>query len=309
MSLEENEMSKAKDASALIVGAGPTGLVLACSLARGGIAFRLIDAAPAPFAGSRAKGMQPRSLEAFDDFGVVDEALSSGRFHLPFRYYDGKGGYLDQDLHEGRAPSPDRPYASSLLIPQWRTEAILRNRLRSLGGEPGYGTQLVGFTQSDDGIVATLSRDGAAETFHVDWLVGCDGGRSAMRHALGVNFLGETIEAHRMLVGDVRASGLDRDHWHAWRNDDGFLAMAPLPASDVFQLQTSIGPQESSEPSLARFQEIVDARTGRTDIRLSAPTWMSTGAPMCAWSTATGSAASCSPATPPMSIRPPAARV
>jgi 2-polyprenyl-6-methoxyphenol hydroxylase-like FAD-dependent oxidoreductase len=268
-------MPEIADTKVLIVGAGPTGLTLACSLARSGIAFRLIDAAPAPFAGSRAKGMQPRSLEAFDDFGVVDEALAAGRFHLPFRYYDGKGGYRDEDLHEGRAPTPDRPYASSLMIPQWRTEAILRDRLHALGGEPEYGSRLITFAENDDGIVATLSRDNGDETLHADWLVGCDGGHSATRHALGANFLGETIEDFRMLVGDVRASGLDRDHWHAWRNEDGFLALAPLPATDVFQLQTSIGPQTSSEPSLTLFQKIVDARTGRTDIRLSTPTWMS----------------------------------
>jgi hypothetical protein len=78
-----------------------------------------------------------------------------------------------------------------------------------------------------------------------------------------------------MLVGDFHASGLDRDHWHAWNNEHGFLALAPLPASEVFQFQASLPPDAPTDVSLACFQTIIDTRTGRSDIRLSEMTWAS----------------------------------
>src|SRR4051812_1597891 len=69
----------------LIVGAGPTGLELACELARRGVTFRLIEAAPGPQLGSRGKGIQPRTLEVFGDLGIVDRVLANGRMAMPIR--------------------------------------------------------------------------------------------------------------------------------------------------------------------------------------------------------------------------------
>src|SRR6185312_8132364 len=113
----------------LIVGAGPTGLTLACELGRRGLAFRLVDKAASYAAGSRGKGLQPRSLEVLDDLGIVNRIIEHGRFHLPFRAYDGTTVIGDHDLHAGRDPTPDVPYASPLIIPQWRVEEILRAHL------------------------------------------------------------------------------------------------------------------------------------------------------------------------------------
>jgi 2-polyprenyl-6-methoxyphenol hydroxylase-like FAD-dependent oxidoreductase len=259
----------------LIVGAGPTGLVLACELARRQVACRVIDAAAEPATGSRGKGTQPRTLEVFDDLGVVDQVLAGGRFHLPLRSYDGNGGYQDQDPYEGHDPRSDAPYGSPLLIPQWRIEGILRDRLAELGVHVEYGIALENLTQDDAGVTATLSRQGTTETAWANWLVACDGGRSTTRRLLGIDFIGETLETHRVFVGDVRVTGIDRDHWHVWRNERGAMGLAPLPGTDVFQFQASIAPEASTEPSLDAFQQIIDARTGRNDIRLTDATWMS----------------------------------
>jgi len=261
----------------LIVGAGPTGLTLACDLARRHIAFRLIDAAHEPFRGSRGKGTQPRSLEVLDDLGVVDELLHDGRFHLPIRFYRADGGYEDTDLHAGRHPRPDVPYASSMLIPQWRIEKALRERMQARGGQVEYGVSLTTLEQDIDGVTATLTHaDGRTEQVRSAYLVGCDGGRSATRKLAGIAFDGETLEAHRMLVGDVSATALDRDHWHTWRKDGaGFLALCPLPGTQQFQFQASVGPAMTEEPSLELFQRIVQERSGRSDIVLSDITWVS----------------------------------
>jgi 2-polyprenyl-6-methoxyphenol hydroxylase-like FAD-dependent oxidoreductase len=259
----------------LIVGAGPTGLVLGCELARRQVPFRLIDAAAQPSKASRGKGLQPRSLEVFDDLGIVEQAIAGGRFHMPMRTYEADGRYTDHDLHAGRVPTPDAPYDSSMLIPQWRTEGLLRDKLAALGAQVEFGTALQSLEQDESGVTATLVRDGDTQTVRVAWLVACDGGRSRTRGMLGMDFLGETLETHRMYVADVKASQLGRDVWHIWTSPGGLVGMAPLPATDQFQFQASIGMDAPTEPTLARLQQVLEERSGRSDIRLEAPTWMS----------------------------------
>jgi 2-polyprenyl-6-methoxyphenol hydroxylase-like FAD-dependent oxidoreductase len=259
----------------LIVGAGPTGLLLACELARRNVPCRLIEAGPQPWNASRGKGLQPRSLEVLDDLGVVDRALAGGRFHTPLRFHDASGGYEDKEMFAGLTPDPGVPYGSSMLIPQWRVEGILRERLAELGGEVEFGTALEGLVQDEAGVTATLSQQGDIVTARANWLVACDGGRSTVRKLLDVPFIGETLETHRMFVGDVKASGLDREFWHAWRGEQGFVGLAPLPETEFFQFQASLTPDMPTEPSLAVFQQIFEQRSGRSDIRLSEASWMS----------------------------------
>lgn len=262
--------------SVLIVGAGPTGLTLACDLARRQVNFRLIDKASAYFAGSRGKGLQPRSLEVLDDLGIVDRVLSAGRFHLPFRAYDGVTILGDRDLHEGRHPTPAMPYASSLIIPQWRTEEALRQLLHTHGKQVELATELVGIEQDENGVTALLRKQDGPEEVRCQYLVAADGGRSFVRKFLNFSFAGETWEDARLYVGDVRVDGLDRDHWHTWpKHPDGWLALCPLPSTEAFQLQAGIPPGFDEVPSLENFQRIVNERTGRSDLRLYDPTWLS----------------------------------
>jgi 2-polyprenyl-6-methoxyphenol hydroxylase-like FAD-dependent oxidoreductase len=263
--------------SVLIVGAGPTGLALACILARRGLAFRIIDKAAEYFVGSRGKGLQPRSLEVLEDLGVIDRVLANGRFHLPFRAYDGATVHGDRDMHAERFPTPDVPYASPLIIPQWRVEEILRERLAQYGGHVELSTELIGFAQDSAGVTATLGRpSGDREQLAAEYMVGADGGHSFVRKELGVGFEGETWKDERMLVGDVRVEGLDREHWHSWpKHPGGWVALCPLPATDTFQFQAQIAPDEPDQPTLQRFQQIIDERTGGCGLRLYDATWLS----------------------------------
>src|SRR5580700_10318720 len=161
--MSTNTTAQVAEVDVLIVGAGPTGLTLACELARRGVTFRIVDKASEYFAGSRGKGLQPRSLEVFDDLGIVEKIIAHGRFHLPFRGYDGAVVLGDRDIHEGRNPTPDVPYASSLIIPQWRVEEILRGRMEEWGSHVELGTELIDLVQDEDSVTATLRRDGVDE--------------------------------------------------------------------------------------------------------------------------------------------------
>ena len=138
-------ITHASDISVLIVGAGPTGLILACDLARRGVDFRIVEKANEYAAGSRGKGMQPRSLEVLDDVGVIDRILVYGQSHTLLRSYDGTTVLGDHDMHQDRHRTADIPYESTLFIPQWRTEVTLRLRLEELGAQVELATELGGW--------------------------------------------------------------------------------------------------------------------------------------------------------------------
>ncbi len=257
----------------LIVGAGPTGLTLACELARSGVLFRLIEAAPGPQPGSRGKGIQPRSLEVFEDLGIVDRVLAHGRMAMPMRSTGTDGRVtLNADTSSAR---PDVPYPASLVTPEWRIEEALRLLLAELGGAVDFGTALASFEQSDGGVTAVVVKDGAAETVSARWLVGCDGGHSVVRKQAGIAFEGETREEVRMIVADVHVDGLDREAWHLWRHEEGLFSLCPLPSTDVFQYQASIAPGQDPALSLTNLRAILERRAGRTDLRLHDPEWTS----------------------------------
>jgi 2-polyprenyl-6-methoxyphenol hydroxylase-like FAD-dependent oxidoreductase len=115
--------------SVLVVGAGPTGLTLACDLARRGVPVRIVDKAAEFPRGSRGKGLSPRSLEVLDDLGVIDRILDSGVTHMLHRKYRGTEVVAETDPEANRVATPDTPYPTGLMIPQWRVEQILREQL------------------------------------------------------------------------------------------------------------------------------------------------------------------------------------
>ncbi|WP_079110740.1 FAD-dependent monooxygenase [Streptomyces roseifaciens] len=259
----------------LIVGAGPTGLTLACTLARAGATVRVIDKSREFHRASRGKGLNQRSRELFDDLGAGSGATASGIEHITLRKYRDGVAVADTVTFGDRTPTPDTPYASGLIVPQWRTEEVLRDKLAEYGVAPELGCELTGFAQSTDGVVATLA-DG--RRIEAAYLVGCDGGHSPVRKALGVGFEGATDAEECMVVGDVRVDGLDPAYWHQWFDEDAAVLLCPFRGSAHWQLQGS--PERGADgrpakPTLESFQRLVDRCSRDTGIRLSDPTWLS----------------------------------
>ena len=221
------------ETAVLIVGAGPTGLTLAVDLARRGIAFRLIEAATTPFEGSRGKGIQPRTLEIFDDLGVIDAILAAGAPYPKFRIHLGPFSLRAGSLSSFQQPAESVPYPNLWMVPQARTEAILRERLRALGGEVEFGKAIAAFTQNQHGVDATLS---TGEIVRASFLAGCDGGHSTVRKTLGLRLEGEAIDEKPTLLADVEIEGLDRRDWHLWPfAKGGVIGLCPLPNTSLFQ--------------------------------------------------------------------------
>ncbi|WP_405165301.1 FAD-dependent monooxygenase [Nocardia sp. NBC_01499] len=264
----------------LIAGAGPTGLTLALELARRNVPVRVVDKATEFFAGSRGDGIQPRTLEVFDDLGVIDAVLAAGIPAPITRAYLGGEFVGERRIWEPIDPTPALPYPNPWMLGQSRTEAILRDRLAEFGVQVELGTALTTFTQDATGVTATLTHDDIEETVRAAYLVGADGGRSTVRKALGIAFEGSTDESLRMLLGDVRADALDHEfgYWFAGadRPMEG-IAMSPLPGGRQFQFAAPL--TGDAEPTLEVLQEYVDRYSGRTDITLTDLTWVTVWRP------------------------------
>ena len=198
----------------LIIGAGPVGMTLACELARRHVDFRIIERAAVPPHGSRAKALQPRSLEILNDLGIAEELMPQGYTELPFRKFN--GSQLIGETPRAIFPRTDTRYPKTLLLPQPKVEAALRTKLEELGGKIEWATELADFTQTADGLHCKLENPNWTEELTCTYMVACDGGKSSTRKKLGINFAGETHQAEQLWVGDVEVEGLTRDAWYNW---------------------------------------------------------------------------------------------
>ncbi|WP_280472435.1 FAD-dependent monooxygenase [Nocardia cyriacigeorgica] len=264
----------------LIAGAGPTGLTLAIDLARRSIPVRLIDRAEQFSAGSRGDGIQPRTLEVFDDLGVLDAIHAAGAPAPVMRAYLDGEFVGERRMSEPAEPTPTIPYPNGWMLGQSRTEAILRERLAGFGIRVELGTALESFAQDADGVTAVVSHGATTETVRAAYLVGADGGAGTVRKRLGIAFEGTTDESLRMLLGDVRADALDHDygHWFAAAdNPMAGIALSPLPGGRHFQCAAPL--DDDAEPTLATLQRHLDRYSGRDDLILTDLTWVTVWRP------------------------------
>jgi 2-polyprenyl-6-methoxyphenol hydroxylase-like FAD-dependent oxidoreductase len=253
----------------LICGAGAAGLALAIDLARRGVNFRLIEKAEAPFKGSRGKGIQPRSQEVFEDFGILDRLFEAGGAYPPIRQYKPDGSFEDAPLGDAPGPSSAEPYGTPLMVPQFLNEGVMRERLAELGHQPEFGREIAGLTQDADGVTAQIG----SEVVRARYLVGTDGGRSFVRHALGIDFPGETLGV-RAIVADVELNGLSRDVWHRYGSGAGQVSLCPLAGTQLFQIQAAAPREGDVDVTAAGLTHLIAERTGQ-NIAIHSVAWAS----------------------------------
>ena len=261
----------------LIIGAGPTGLTLACELARRGIDFRILERAAGPSDASRAKTIQPRTLEVADDIGVIESVLAQGLTNIPTRHYDHDRVLSEAVELAGGVSTPDAPYPP-VWLSQPKFEQILRERLAELGGVIQWGSGVTALEQDDEGVTATVETTAGRQTVHGRYAVGADGGRSTVRSLVGIALHGTSLPDQRWHLGDVRVTGLSRHCQHLWTDkEDGLLSLFPLPGTDLWQFQASIPADEPEPeaPSLELFRRIFAARAGVPGVEIEEAEWLS----------------------------------
>ncbi len=254
-------------AEVIIIGAGPTGLVLSLDLQRRGVPHRLIEKAPAPTVESRALVVWPRTLEVLDDLGVVADALSRGR---PIPGFNLMSKRRSARIDLAQMPDFGTRYPYALTLPQNETEAVLNDELARRGHAPERGVSFTAYRETASGVIVTLTHeDGRHEEVAARYLVGCDGARSQVRAASGIPFPGMTYE-DECFIADARVAwDLPDGELRVCPSAEGILVFFPLPGERHYRV-LSIHPaplgtrgKDLPPPTPAQFRERVTAMSPR----------------------------------------------
>jgi 3-(3-hydroxy-phenyl)propionate hydroxylase len=208
----------------LIVGAGPTGLAAAMSLARAHVPVRLIDKAHEPALHSRAIGIQARTLELFEQHRLIEPFLELGhRAHTANLYSNGQRlARLDFDPLQTR-------YPYVLFLDQTVTERLLIEHLATLGVTIERGVELTAFSHGATHISATLQHpDGRVEAMQATYLIAADGAHSSVRHQLGFSFAGKTFEQVYLLADLQAETPWSDDEFHIFASGEGLAGLFPM---------------------------------------------------------------------------------
>lgn len=258
----------------VVVGAGPAGLMLACELAMREVPTVLVDAHPQQRLEAPAMALNAGTLELLDQRGLA-EGLREGTVSFPHVRF------ADLPVDTSKVPGPRE---STLMVLQSRLEKALTDRVVELGVDFRRGTRLVGFEENADRLTVRLraeGEDGAEETLHCRYLVGCDGRESVVREAAGIAYSGDDWVIVRGIVGDVEIAKEDvapeQIGLSYTANGDQFLG-APLSPGTmrVFTAEFSDEPPAHADgpATLEQLGEAVRRLTG-TELKATGLTWLS----------------------------------
>lgn len=243
------------DTEVLIVGAGPTGLMLANQLARRGIRTLIVDAHGGPAQQTRAMGVQARTLEIYDRLGIAEAAIASGAITRAVNFWAEARHTARIPIGEaGRAQSPF-PYV--LMLGQDENERLLGARLAEAGVPVQWNTELLSLVQTPDRVVGTLKQaDGSTREVSAAWVAGCDGSRSTVRMLNGIEFPGAPYE-HVFFVADTVATGdMARDELNVYLWRKGFHLFFPMRGQDRWRV-IGILPADLRDRRDLRFEDVV----------------------------------------------------
>lgn len=260
------------DTQVLIVGAGPTGLVLALRLARHGIACRIIDRNDGPGQASRALAVHARTLEFYQQLGIADDVVARGirvdTIHLREHGTDVARLTL-KDMGAGLSPFP-----FLLCYAQDDHERLLVEELRAAGVTVDWGVQLETFTQDANGVRATLiDRHGTRQVCTAGYLCGCDGARSTVREQLGIGFPGGTYK-QRFYVADVGIDAVGSRDAFVSLDLSGFALMMPVRGGGAQRI-VGIVPAHLTNSETLAFSDVQPSAESLLGVRVTAVNWFS----------------------------------
>jgi 2-polyprenyl-6-methoxyphenol hydroxylase-like FAD-dependent oxidoreductase len=258
----------------LIVGAGPTGLVLALWLTRLGVHVRIIDKAPEPGTTSRAVAVQARTLELYRQVNISD-AVVGGGVQVAAANLWVRGAQVAR-LPLGRLGEGLSPFPYALTYPQDAHERLLIERLNALSVRVERRTELLRFNEEAHSVRAVLRRpNGSEEVCEAAYLAGCDGASSIVREALGTGFPGGTYSGV-FYVADVNADGLAANgEIHVELDEADFLAVFPLKRTGHLRLIGPVSRAPSRDEELT-FADIELRAIGKLKLAIASVNWFST---------------------------------
>lgn len=258
----------------LIVGAGPTGLVLALWLTKQGIPVRIIDKSAGPGETSRAMAVQARTLELYRQLGMGDAVVAAGHKDLAMNFW--AGGKRRAELSLGDAGAGLTPYPFLLVFPQDEHERFLIERLEAMGVAVERRTELLSFTETGDQVTARLrGADGTEERYEASYLAGGDGARSTVRKQVGGTFEGGTY-AQIFYVADVSLHGIElANEAHIALDGSDFVMILPYGDTGQFRLIGTVRGERAEHPENLTFDDVSHEAIDKLGITISNVKWFS----------------------------------
>jgi len=259
----------------LIIGAGPTGLVLALWLTKLGVKVRIVDRTAEPGTTSRALAVQARTLELYRQLDLSDSVVTRGH-KTPAVNLWVRGKRAARVPFEGVGVDLT-PYPYLLIFPQDEHERLLVDRLQSFGVAVERRTELIGFEDVGGSITARLRRvDGSEEICEARYIAGCDGARSLVRETLGTGFAGGTYR-QLFYVADVRADGPAIDgELHVDLDEADFLAVFPLAGEGRARLIGTVRDERADHADTLKFEDVRDRAIQQLKVSVRQVNWFST---------------------------------
>ncbi|MGZ8370634.1 MAG: FAD-dependent monooxygenase [Caulobacteraceae bacterium] len=256
----------------LIAGAGPTGLALALFLTRQGVKVRVFDRSEGPGETSRAMAVHARTLEFYRMCGFGDEAVRRGIVNprIGFRV---KGREVAHASLDDIGPPPSL-YPFVLSLPQDDHEKLLIEQLTALGVHVERRTELTGFTQTVDGVRATLRKDGGEEIADGAYLCGCDGASSTVRHEACVGFPGGTYQQVFFVADAAIQSGVSGTGLTACLDANGFVLLLPVRSTGAYRI-IGIVPRAHESDEVIDYADVAESVERTAGIRVGAVNWFS----------------------------------
>jgi 2-polyprenyl-6-methoxyphenol hydroxylase-like FAD-dependent oxidoreductase len=260
----------------LIVGAGPTGLVLALWLQRLGVSVRIIDKTAEPGTTSRALAVQARTLEFYRTMDLANEVVERGLDVAAVNFWANGKHVARGALSEiGRGLTP---FPRVVIFPQDQHERLLIEHLRRAGVEVERRTELLGFDDRGDRVIVRLGRGDAQapETCEVAYVAGCDGAHSIVRSALDIGFPGGTYD-HVFYVADVLLRGpAAQGELHVAIDGADFLAIFPMKGERVARLLGTVQADSEEQRTKLTWNDVSRGAVERMKISVEEVHWFST---------------------------------
>lgn len=268
-------LSVIRDPDVLIIGAGPTGLVLALWLTLLGVRIRIIDRTAESGTTSRALAVQSRTLEFYEQVGLADAVVERGRRVRAVNLWVAgkKAAHVAfADMGVGFSPFP-----YPLIFPQDEHERLLIDRLGDLGVEVERRTELLDFDEANEGIVARLrGPDGTTQNCEAAFIAGCDGAHSTVRDRVEIGFPGGTYE-HLFYVADVEARGAAMNgELHVGLDRTDFLAVFPLKGEARARLIGTVREDAEHQQDKLAWADVSRRVIAWMDIDVAKVNWFST---------------------------------
>lgn len=250
----------------IIVGAGPTGLALACQFIRFGVDFIIVEKREGVTDYSKALGVHARTMEIYEQLGIAESALKQGTIAGKLRLLE--GGEIRGELDLSNIGQGLSQYPFMLVLEQSKNERLLYEYMKAHGKDVFWQSELEDFSQTHNEVTTQINYKGEMHQIEAKYLVGCDGPKSPVRHALGLAFEGGTFE-RIFYVADVKVEwNYSHDALYVCLAENNFVVFFPMTGENRYRIVGAFPEEFNGDQGEVLYNEIEQRIKDDTNLEL-----------------------------------------